>query len=269
MKDSVKNLLRSLLRIPIISSFWASIRFGSFVSVKRDKDNDYIYQWKDDAAITSSHSYHPYSNYSDIALFTYDYKPSNKDTVLIVGVADGPEIPYFCKEVKTVIAIEPTPNCVRRLHKLKNLLNLENLIIIDCAAGEYSGKLRLITGAGDDIINRSYSEELEDIGDEVEVNVEPIEKILRSLEIDRVDYCKMNIEGAESEALKGICLETLRIDRFCISAHDFMGPSTRTYDFVYDWLKDNNYFVKTFSPESMTMFFKNYYLYGTYIEKES
>ena len=110
---------------------------------------------------------------------------------------------------------------------------------------------------------------MEDTGGEVEVKVEPIEKILRSLEIDRVDYCKINIEGAENEALKGICLEALRIDKFCISAHDFMGPSTRTYDFVYDWLKNNNYSVKPFSPESMTMFFKNYYLYGNYIEEQS
>ena len=42
-----------------------------------------------------------------------------------------------------------------------------------------------------------------------------------------------------------------------------MGPSTRTYDWVFNWLNENNYDIKKYLPESLDEFYKNYYLYGT------
>ena len=41
-----------------------------------------------------------------------------------------------------VFAIEADPLCYRRLRKLKNILNLNNLILIDCAVGETNKKVR-------------------------------------------------------------------------------------------------------------------------------
>jgi hypothetical protein len=55
--------------------------------------------------------------------------------------------------------------------------------------------------------------------------------------IERIDFLKMNIEGAERRALPG-CEEALRRARFvCIAAHDFRadrgeGDAFRTLDFV-------------------------------------
>ena len=68
-------------------------------------------------------------------------------------------------------------------------------------------------------------------------------------------------------ALLGIDFSAIKIKKFCISAHDFMGPSTRTYDDIYAWLKENNYSIKKYLPESVDMFFKNYYLFATLNKK--
>ena len=59
--------------------------------------------------------------------------------------------------------------------------------------------------------------------------------------IERIDFLKMNIEGAERWALPG-CARALRRARFvCIAAHDFRaargeGDEFRTLDFVKEFL---------------------------------
>ena len=59
--------------------------------------------------------------------------------------------------------------------------------------------------------------------------------------IERIDFLKMNIEGAERRALPG-CEKALRRARYvCIAAHDFRaargeGEEFRTLDFVKDFV---------------------------------
>jgi hypothetical protein len=59
--------------------------------------------------------------------------------------------------------------------------------------------------------------------------------------IDRIDFLKMNIEGAERWALPG-CEKALRRARFvCIAAHDFRaergeGDEFRTLEFVKEFV---------------------------------
>ena len=70
----------------------ATLRAGRIVSVYQDKDQDFIYKWKNDAAVTSRPSYNPKNNYPyDYIL--YDYSPKATDVILIVGAADEEEVP--------------------------------------------------------------------------------------------------------------------------------------------------------------------------------
>ena len=92
-----------------------------------------IYIWKNSAAVSSVNFYNPQLNYSDLDLFLFKYKPKIGDIIVDVGVANGSEIPEFCKLVGTngkVLAIEADPACCRRLKKLKTILKLDNLLII-------------------------------------------------------------------------------------------------------------------------------------------
>ena len=88
-----------------------------------------------------------------------------------------------------------------------------------------------------------------------------LNSIMNKLSIKKIDYCKINIEGAEKDALMGIDIRNLYIKNFCISTHDFIGPSFRTYDFVKSWLGSNNYNVIKY-PNLSNNYWENYYVYG-------
>ena len=70
-------------------------------------------------------------------------KPNQNEIIVDIGVENGSEIPEFCKAVGAsgkVIAVEADPSCCRRIKKLKKILNLNNLTIIEHAVGDINKK---------------------------------------------------------------------------------------------------------------------------------
>ena len=55
---------------------------GKFVKVKFD-GLDWIYVWKNSAAVSSVCFYNPCLNYSDLDLFLFKYKPKIGDVIII------------------------------------------------------------------------------------------------------------------------------------------------------------------------------------------
>ena len=184
----LKKIVNQILKLPFLGSIVASLRSGRLVSVSQDRDKDFIYKWNNDAAVTSRPSYNPKNNYPyDYIL--YDYSPKPNDVVVIVGAADGEEVPYFCKNAKRVICVEPTPNCIRRLKKLKEILNLSNLILIDSAAGKFSKKVKFSINEENDLHNRFSIENIESKGNEIIIKVDTLTNILKRLDIYNLDFC--------------------------------------------------------------------------------
>lgn len=92
-----------------------------FVKIKFD-GLDWIYTWKNSAAVSSVCFYNPQLNYSDLELFFYKYKPKIGDVIVDVRVENGSEIPEFCKLVGPegkIFAIEADPSCCRNSKNLK------------------------------------------------------------------------------------------------------------------------------------------------------
>lgn len=91
-----------------------------------------------------------------------------------------------------------------------------------------------------------------------------LDYIFRSLALARVDFLKMNIEGAEKLALAGMGEMVRKTKNVCISCHDFLaneGGSNelRTKADVIAFLKQNGFVVTL--RESDGWFFRNY-VYG-------
>ena len=257
--------LKLIYLAEFFSMLRASILMGKFVKVNFD-GLDWIYIWKNSAAVSSVSFYNPQLNYSDLDLFLFKYKPNNGDIIVDVGVENGSEIPEFCKLVGTkgkIFAIEADPSCCRRLKKLKKILNLENLFIIEYAVGDQNKKIK-------------FSQEIDEKNNRVLLDNTPhqnfieikqltFEEAIKSYNLKTIDFVKVNIEGAEMNLLKSLENSNLVIKNWCISCHDFMGKEFRTFDDVYLWLKRSNYIVNEYTFEKNKDKWRKFYLFGSKI----
>lgn len=244
------------------ASLLAAVRISERCSVRWD-GADWIYEWGKTGAVHSSPTYNPKNNMTNVDLFFHAYVPKEGDTIVDVGVENGEEIPAFCAQVGKagrVLAIEADPACCRRLRKLKDLLRLDNLIIIEAAVGASSGQMFFTQDLGS-LANRVVAPG-EHVGQAIPIEVRPLEDLLLPYGVRRIDYLKVNIEGSEMDLLRGLRSE-IDIRSFCISCHDFIGPPTRTYGFVQNWLTEHGYAVRPFSPQDIRKPWRNYYLYGS------
>jgi len=251
----------------LLSSIRASLLLRKITKVKYDGE-DWIYKWNGSAAVSSVCYYNPCLNYSDSDLFFFKYKPKNGDIIVDIGVENGSEIPEFCKSVGDngkVFAIEADPLCYRRLRKLKNILNLNNLILIDCAVGETNKKVRFSQEINElqnrVIVEENFNENY------IEINQKTLDKALEAYNLKDLNFVKVNIEGGEINLLKSLNNSSLEIKNWCISCHDFKGIDFRTYDFVYSWLKNSGYKLERFEPQKNNVLWRNYYLYASAIKQ--
>jgi FkbM family methyltransferase len=268
VKSQLKEIGKKFLNSSLIASLLASVRVGAFVRVHRDKDSDFIFVWQGEVTVQDRCDFNPLHCNANLDLFFFSYTPKRGDTVVLVGVENGPEVPMICRLVGDdgcVVAVEPTPSCIRRLRKLKALLNLSQLLIVECAAGDTKGNALLTLGESDMSNSLSGCSGVVDaarVG--VVVQVSPLPTILKSLGIGTVDYCKINTEGAELPVLAGVSSVSeshIEIRNFCISAHDFLGPRTRSFDQTIEWLSAHGYRVHYFPYSPYP--WRNYYLYGS------
>jgi len=99
-----------------------------------------------------------------------------------------------------VIAIEPHPENYKVLNRNVRLNNLNNVIALNIAAWSKEGKLKLFIGKGSDLhsVKRDHG-----LGFYY-VQAKALDDVLDALNIRKVDYVKIDVEGAELEVLKGM-----------------------------------------------------------------
>jgi FkbM family methyltransferase len=108
-----------------------------------------------------------------------------------------------------VIAIEPDPENFRALVCGINLNRLTNVVVLNVAAWDRECKLTLYLGETDrklsngGLYGRGESSVKRKIGQQCEVLAKPLDDIIQELNINRIDWVKIDAEGAEYEILKG------------------------------------------------------------------
>lgn len=122
------------------------------------------------------------------------------DRVFEVGAAKGITTQIAAERAKHVIALEPSPRTFRCLRK--NII-AENVDVYPYAAWKDSGEkeIQYATQSGSDSLIEPNS------GRAVtsrSVRVDTIENLINELEIDTVDFLKVEAEGAEPEVVEGI-----------------------------------------------------------------
>lgn len=179
--------------------------------------------------------------------------------IVDVGAGTGWETLFFSRSVGTsgrVISIEAHPRTFRCLSKMCEINRLENVTLVQAAIGDQEREVQISDS------NEHEANSIIRVGSGIRVAGTTLDSIFRSLGLPRVDFLKMNIEGAERLALSGMGEMTSKTKNICIACHDFLadegGPNElRTKADVISFLKQNGFAV--FVPESG---FLQHYVYG-------
>ena len=155
--------------------------------------------------------------------FLWGYTPKIGDIVIDVGAGVGEEALTFSRAVGEqgrVICIEAHPRTYRCLEKLVQYNELTNAVAIQRAVAQPSCHVVTIENSDDYLRNRSTTAE------GIPVAASTIDAIQHELGLGRIHFLKMNIEGAERLAIRGMA-ETLKLSEvICISCHDFLADAT-------------------------------------------
>lgn len=153
----------------------------------------------------------------DYAPFAYSPKPG--DTVIDVGAGTGWETLTFSRQVGEagrVVAIEAHPRTFACLRELCRRNHLSNVTLINCAITSRKAEVRISDG------ERDNSNSIVDATGPLLVKGRTLDDVCSSLDLQRIDLLKMNIEGAERPALPGMKDMTRRTRNVCIACHDFL-----------------------------------------------
>jgi FkbM family methyltransferase len=129
------------------------------------------------------------------------FSPKTGDTVIDVGAAFGFYAIMASRRVGQqgrVVAIEAQPDSFDMLNKNIKLNKLANIITLNYAA--YSQKTKVKLYSSYSIIQERAGQSLQSF---IEVSADTLDNLLHRVGIDKVNWIKIDVEGAELEALKG------------------------------------------------------------------
>ncbi|MDE3184139.1 MAG: FkbM family methyltransferase [Bacteroidota bacterium] len=143
----------------------------------------------------------------------------------------------------TVVSFEPDPENLMRLKENFALNTMENFMIRPIAIGDRKTVMHLYTGG-----SNNYSPSLESVNGiktSMEVEVDSIDNLLERKAIPLPTVIKIDIEGAELMALKGMKKLLSSVDRprvLFIELHpEFLPSFNATVEEIFDFLSELKY----------------------------
>lgn len=141
-------------------------------------------------------------------IYEKNCKLQEGDIVVDAGASWGFNTVAFSQKVGKkgkVIAIEPSVESLGILRKNIVLNNCENVTVVETGLWDKKGRMKLYLkehAAADSLVITNGQGQNRVVGT-IEVELDTLDNILEGLGIDKVALLKLNIEGAEIEALKG------------------------------------------------------------------
>ncbi|MGB0877188.1 MAG: FkbM family methyltransferase [Mycobacterium sp.] len=178
-------------------------------------------------------------------VFLREYAPGPGDVALDIGAGIGTETLPFSGMVGDsgkVVAVEAHPATFDMLERTCRLNDLRNVELIHAAVMDSDQPVMISD------LREGFCQENRIGAGGIEVPAVTISDLVAKLELKRIDFLKMNIEGAEVGALRG-ALDVLPIvGHAAIGCHDFLADETgdesyRTMDAVHDLLVDADFTV--------------------------
>ena len=168
-----------------------------------------------------------------------NYKPRAGDTVFDVGAGHGGETFFLASlvgERGTVVSIEAAPAPFEKLRDMVRLNGWKHVEPVQVALSDRAGTLSITDDESNWVEGNIYSE------GGVSVPAATFDDLCAERGITTVDWVKMNIEGAEKEAVRGMERMAPHVRHMTISCHDFLGTEWgRSKDQVLLWLHDHGF----------------------------
>ena len=173
------------------------------------------------------------------------YRPQPGETVIDVGAGIGYETILFARAVGPhgrVLSIEAHPKTQKCLKKTCQYNGLKNVSVLHAALVDSPKKVYLSDLAhhkSNTLINGQGATFIEVPGD-------TLDSICKKNGIGFVHFLKMNIEGAERFAIKGMDKIISNVAYIAIACHDFKAAKTeedfyRTQDIITEFLIDHGF----------------------------
>lgn len=167
-------------------------------------------------------------------VYTRLYEPKRGDIVVDAGANIGVFTVLAAKSVGgdgEVIAIEPEKKNLENLSKNIKINGLGNVVVVPKGLLDRGGRKRLYlasSSGGHSLVH--------DLDKTEEIEVDTLDNILEGLGVSKVDFLKMDIEGAEIQALDGM-KKTLKSSgvNLAIAAYHLVG-GVPAYKTVVPWL---------------------------------
>jgi FkbM family methyltransferase len=172
-----------------------------------------------------------------------NYTPKEGDTVIDIGAGKGEDSIPFSEKVSEsgkVIAIEAHPQVFSSRREVCSNNNIANIIPVNLALTD-SAKQVCIENKQDWISNTISEEETG-----IKVQADTLDNLCEKMNITKIDYLKMNVEGSEIDIIKGMTNSIKFIDNICICCHDFRADrgedeKYRTKSKVIEFLDKNGF----------------------------
>lgn len=155
-----------------------------------------------------------------------------------------------------IFSLEPALENFILLKNNVKINNVKNIVAINKAVSNKSGKKTLFTSS-DSNVSHSFFKELSS-GNKILVNTISLNDFIRKYNIKKIDFLKMDCEGAEFEILFGCSKKTLALIKKIGMEYHNIDDKKNVHKLKY-FLEDNGFKINTYIKLNSTMLFASKY----------
>jgi len=229
-----------------VASIYSIFKFRKFCLIFYNKA--WIHQHRHGTVVDSIINFQASSDLesSSSESWFHVYKPKFGDIIIDVGAGIGTDTLLFSKMVGPsgkVIAVEAHPKTFISLSQMCKYNKLSNVVLCNCAITDKKMDVFI-----DDSNTHHISNTILGQSKGFKVDGLTLDDLLNKCNIGHIDFLKMNIEGAEKLAIKGMQKTVKKTRCLAIACHDFISKreglhTMKTKDTIVSFLRKNGFEV--------------------------